>query len=185
MLRAHGRTILVDTGVGGPTSPAMSWYPAPGRLMGALAESGTSPADIDTVVVTHVHDDHIGGTVTDEGAPAFPNARYVINRIDLDRQEHLAQQTEEDRAIWDILLAPLRSRGVLQAIDDAYEVAPGSARGISLATRQAIRSSMLGMAGLRCSCRATRSTTRPSCRSPSWRPGRTTTPRPPAGCAEC
>jgi hypothetical protein len=30
ILRSHGRTILVDTGVGGPTSPAMSWYPAPG-----------------------------------------------------------------------------------------------------------------------------------------------------------
>jgi hypothetical protein len=43
---AHGHTILVDTGVGGPTSPAMSWYPAPGRLLGSLAESGTAPGDI-------------------------------------------------------------------------------------------------------------------------------------------
>jgi metallo-beta-lactamase superfamily protein len=124
LLRAHGRTILVDTGVGGPTSPAMSWYPAPGRLMGSLAESGTSPGDVDVVVITHVHDDHIGGTVTAQGDPAFPNARYLVNRIDLDRQEELAGQTDDDRAVWELLLAPLKSRGVLQAIDDAYEVAP-------------------------------------------------------------
>ena len=77
LLRAHGRTVLVDTGVGGPSSPAMSWYPAAGRLMRALAESGTAPAEVEVVVLTHVHDDHIGGTVTAEGAPAFPNARYV------------------------------------------------------------------------------------------------------------
>jgi glyoxylase-like metal-dependent hydrolase (beta-lactamase superfamily II) len=125
MLRAHGRTILVDTGVGGPTSPAMSWYPAPGHLMASLAESGTSPGDVDVVVLTHVHDDHIGGTVTAEGEPAFPNARYVINRIDLGWLEELAQTADEDRAVWDMLLAPLKSRGVLQAIDGAHEVAPG------------------------------------------------------------
>jgi hypothetical protein len=49
LLRAHGQTVLVDTGVGGPSSPAMSWYPAAGRLLGALAESGTSPAEIEVV----------------------------------------------------------------------------------------------------------------------------------------
>jgi glyoxylase-like metal-dependent hydrolase (beta-lactamase superfamily II) len=123
--RAHGRTVLVDTGVGGPTSPAMSWYPAPGRLMGVLAESETSPAEVEVVVLTHVHDDHIGGTVTADGEPAFPNARYVVNRIDLEWQEELARKSEEDRAIWDRLLAPLKSRGVLQAIDGDHEVAQG------------------------------------------------------------
>ena len=125
LLRAHGRTILVDTGVGGPTSPAMAWYPAPGRLLGSLAETGTSADDVDVVVLTHVHDDHIGGTVTDQGEPAFPNARYLLNRIDLAWQAELAQKFDEDRAIWDRLLAPLRSRGVLQAIDDDHEITQG------------------------------------------------------------
>jgi glyoxylase-like metal-dependent hydrolase (beta-lactamase superfamily II) len=125
LLRAHGLTVLVDTGVGGPTAPTMSWYPASGRLMGALAESESSPAEVEVVVVTHAHDDHIGGTVTAEGAPAFPNARYVINRVELDWLENLARTSDEDRAIWDRLLAPLRSWGVLQAIDGDHEVAPG------------------------------------------------------------
>ena len=125
LLRAHGRTVLVDTGVGGPSSPAMSWYPAAGRLMAALAERGTSPADVEVVVLTHVHDDHIGGTVTDEGAPAFPNARYVVNRIDRDWQEERARRTDDDRAIWERLLAPLESRGALHAVDGDDQVIPG------------------------------------------------------------
>lgn len=80
---------------------------------------------MDVVVLTHVHDDHIGGTVTDQGEPAFPNARYLLNRIDLAWQAELAQKFDEDRAIWDRLLAPLRSRGVLQAIDDDHEIIQG------------------------------------------------------------
>jgi glyoxylase-like metal-dependent hydrolase (beta-lactamase superfamily II) len=125
LLRAHGRTVLVDTGVGGPTAPAMSWYPAAGRLMRALAESESSPAEVEVVVLTHVHDDHIGGTGTAEGAPAFPNARYVINRVELDWLEGLARKSDEDQAIWDRLLAPLKSGGVLQAVDGDHQVARG------------------------------------------------------------
>ncbi|HEX7146061.1 MAG TPA: hypothetical protein VF512_01030 [Actinomycetota bacterium] len=67
----------------------------------------------------------MGGTVTAQGEPAFQNARYLVNRIDLAWQEELAQRFDEDRAIWDRLLAPLRSRGVLQAIDGDHEITQG------------------------------------------------------------
>jgi hypothetical protein len=50
LLRTRGRTVLVDTGVGGPSSPAMGWFRAPGRLPAALAECGAAPAEVEVVV---------------------------------------------------------------------------------------------------------------------------------------
>jgi glyoxylase-like metal-dependent hydrolase (beta-lactamase superfamily II) len=43
-----------------------------------LEKTGTLATDIDTVILTHGHPDHIGGAVNAEGKPAFPNARYVM-----------------------------------------------------------------------------------------------------------
>lgn len=56
--------VLFDTGLG------------QGGILKALAQAGVSPDAIDVVVITHMHGDHIGGMLTD-GAPTFPNARYV------------------------------------------------------------------------------------------------------------
>jgi len=78
------RLILVDTGIGGTHSPARRWAPVPGRLPDELAAAGVSPDDVDTVVVTHLHTDHIGWTVTEAGTPYFPNARYVLQRAEVD-----------------------------------------------------------------------------------------------------
>jgi glyoxylase-like metal-dependent hydrolase (beta-lactamase superfamily II) len=106
---------LVDTGIG----PVCEWFPRPGRLQEALIEAGSATDAIDTVVITHVHDDHIGGTVTDEDAPspAFPNARYVVQRADADWHRRAAEQSDEDRASWGRLLQPLIDAGVLDEID--------------------------------------------------------------------
>jgi glyoxylase-like metal-dependent hydrolase (beta-lactamase superfamily II) len=49
----------------------------------------------------------------------------VVNRVDRDWQEERARRTDEDRAIWERLLAPLESWGVLHAVDGDYQVMPG------------------------------------------------------------
>ncbi len=64
-------TVLFDTGLG------------QGGIVAALAQAGLTPADIDIVVITHMHPDHIGGMMTD-GAPTFPNARYVTAAAEYD-----------------------------------------------------------------------------------------------------
>lgn len=115
--------LLMDTGVG--STVAMSWFPEPGRLHEALAEAGTAAHHVNTVVVSHIHDDHIGGTVTTEGEPAFPNARFVIQRADLDAARasgSAADADEEDVAIWDTLLAPLETAGRFDVVEGDHDL---------------------------------------------------------------
>lgn len=54
-----------------------------GRLAAALGAAGYSPDQIDIVVLSHYHPDHIGGLM-EGGQPLFPNARYVTGQVEYD-----------------------------------------------------------------------------------------------------
>ena len=74
------RLILFDTGMG--TSKAFG--PTTGRQQKSMMEAGIKPAEIDAVVLSHAHIDHIGGIVGADGKPLFPNAQYYIAQSDFD-----------------------------------------------------------------------------------------------------
>lgn len=84
LVRSAGKTILIDTGLGPRRRPG---FP-PGHLDEALDGAGVSPEDINLVVHTHLHVDHVGWNTVDSahGEPRvfFPNAEFVIQRAEWD-----------------------------------------------------------------------------------------------------
>ncbi|NIZ13628.1 MBL fold metallo-hydrolase [Phaeobacter sp. HF9A] len=60
-------------------------------ITAALADAGVTPQEIDVVVLTHMHGDHIGGLVNDNGAPTFANARYVTAAREYDHWTKLPE----------------------------------------------------------------------------------------------
>ena len=74
------KLILFDTGMG----TAKNFGPTTGRQQKSMKEAGIKPEDIDAVVFSHAHIDHIGGVVDESGKVLFPNAQYYIAQSDLD-----------------------------------------------------------------------------------------------------
>ncbi|SCG54419.1 MBL fold metallo-hydrolase [Micromonospora coxensis] len=115
-----GPVTLVDAGIGPADSPAASWAPVPGRLPDELAAAGIEPGDVRTVVLTHLHSDHIGWAVTGTpGRPWFPNADYLVQRAELDAMESINPGLPAG------LVAPLRAAGRLRVVDGDTDLTPG------------------------------------------------------------
>lgn len=71
--------VLVDVGGG------MNWMPTAGKLTDNLRASGYEPEQVDKVVLTHGHPDHLWGLIDEfEEAPRFPNAEYIIAAAEWD-----------------------------------------------------------------------------------------------------
>ena len=72
----EGPVTLVDAGIGPARSLAAQWAPVPGRLPAELAVAGIAPGDVETIVPTRLHDDHIGWAVPADSP--FTEARVVV-----------------------------------------------------------------------------------------------------------
>jgi len=93
LVRGRGRTILIDAGAGG----FKQWG---GELPANLALAGVKPGEIDTILLTHAHPDHIGGLLNAVGEMAFVNAELVVHERELmfwEDDGHLGQASERAR----------------------------------------------------------------------------------------
>jgi glyoxylase-like metal-dependent hydrolase (beta-lactamase superfamily II) len=89
LVRAGGRTILIDACVGNdkPRPNRPMWHMMKTPYLERLARAGARPEQVDVVMCTHLHNDHVGwNTRLHDGrwVPTFPNARYLFNRTDYD-----------------------------------------------------------------------------------------------------
>jgi glyoxylase-like metal-dependent hydrolase (beta-lactamase superfamily II) len=118
--RRGGRVTLIDTGIGPVGSPASAWAPVPGHLPASLDAAGIDVSDVNTVVLTHAHEDHYGWSVSLDGVPVFPNAHYVLQRSEVD-----ALVAAGDTVALSYLIEPLRRTGQLCQVDGRTRLASG------------------------------------------------------------
>jgi glyoxylase-like metal-dependent hydrolase (beta-lactamase superfamily II) len=122
-----GKNVVVDLGFDDP-GPASRWMPprferSPGVEAG-LASLGVQPEQVDYVLITHHHGDHVAGALTRRDGRAvlrYPNARHLINRLDWEEAARQGQRGPGSP------LATLKEQGRLDVVEGDREVLPGVA----------------------------------------------------------
>ena len=130
LVQEDARNILVETGIGAFFSPELKqrFGVQEGHhvLLDELAKLGLSDADIDIVVLTHLHFDHAGGLLAawQDGEPArllFPNARFVTGRRQWQRA--CTPHARDKASYIPELLTLLEASGRLHLIDETASCA--------------------------------------------------------------
>jgi len=76
LVETSGSRLLIDAGAG------VHMGPNAGKMLGSLATAGVAPGDVDAIILTHCHPDHILGIVDKDWNAVFPNAELVVPELD-------------------------------------------------------------------------------------------------------
>jgi glyoxylase-like metal-dependent hydrolase (beta-lactamase superfamily II) len=126
LIETGRHVVLVDTGGGASAHTS-------GAIAARLEMEGIRPGDVDTVVLSHAHHDHIGGAVDANGRPIFRNARHVISEKEVEfwtaPRRDLAAMRVPDALKKFMEFTAMRCLGSLrfqvEAVDGEAEIVPG------------------------------------------------------------
>ena len=126
LINNGNKLLLVDTGWSGGLGPAG------GKLPKALAAAGVDPADIDAVVITHIHIDHVQGLLTPDKKIAFPNATVHVNAHEYAWWMEGDAKPPDGKPFWKSFfeigrtaLKPYADAGKVQTFKDGADLLPG------------------------------------------------------------
>ncbi|MFH8553065.1 MBL fold metallo-hydrolase [Streptomyces celluloflavus] len=134
LLRSEGKTILVDTGVGNhkerPYSPV--WSHLDTDFLAGLARAGVAPEDVDIVINTHLHVDHVGWNTYLDGrnwVPTFPRATYLLPKDDFDfwnpANGHTPLLGRGNQNVFEDSVAPVHAAGQTLLWENSHRIDAG------------------------------------------------------------
>ncbi|BDU68317.1 MBL fold metallo-hydrolase [Geothrix oryzae] len=123
LVRMPDRTVLVDTGMGKDPEEDS------GHLAEQLSAAGMAPSDIDLILITHDHFDHIGGLLKADGTRAFPKAVVAVARREhafwTEDPSHLPERLRDRASKLKALFGVYEKAGAFRLFEDGEELAPG------------------------------------------------------------
>ena len=134
MIRDDRHTVLIDTGCGNDKSRALPLFQRFHQLhlpyLDHLRAEGVAPEDVDLVICTHLHVDHVGwNTRLEKGCwvPTFPNARYIFSRREFEHWQSPAGAAvmPENMAVIADSVIPVVEAGLVEFIDDGSSIIDG------------------------------------------------------------
>jgi len=132
LVRTPDKTILVDTCLGNdkPRPNVPEWNRRSGSFLHDLASLGVRPEDVDFVLCTHLHADHVGWhtrQIDGRWVPTFPRARHLFSRVEFDYMSARVQSEGPlvHHGIWHDSVLPVVDAGLAEFVEDGHEVTPG------------------------------------------------------------
>jgi glyoxylase-like metal-dependent hydrolase (beta-lactamase superfamily II) len=126
IIKVGGLTILIDTCMGNDKkrSTIPAWVDYNSNYIEKMAGMGVNPEDVDFVMCTHLHVDHVGwNTKLEDGkwVPTFPNARYIFHKKEYEAWQNISDHPADDGS-WDDSVVPIIEAGKADLVSSDFGI---------------------------------------------------------------